>query len=130
MEEEKNGEVPFTAYSYARVNLKAHLLFFISICGGYKKRVPTWIFTLEMDILVVDCLSKSVLDNLSFPVRRTTKGSVGTLSTVIKNSPLPISVILPVLAVSGPDTMTKPASSIFIEDGPLLPISESISMAG
>lgn len=101
----------------------------IYICKISTKR-PTWTLTLEMDIWVVDCLWNSVFDIMSVPFRDKTNSPAGTASTVTKSSPLPMSVILLLLTVSGPDTITKPTSLMSREDGPLLPIIESITMAG
>lgn len=102
----------------------------IDKCKERKKKMPTLTCTLEMDICVVDCLWNSVLDILSVPFRDKTNSPAGTASTVTKSSPLPMLVISPLLTVSVPDTITKPTSLMFREDGPLLPMVESITMAG
>lgn len=94
-----------------------------------KLKRQTWIFTLERDIWVFDCLWNWLLDTLSVPFTTTTNSPLGTASTVTRISPLSIWVSTPLLKLSGPETFARLTCSAVIEDGPLLPITDSISVA-
>lgn len=94
-----------------------------------KLKRQTWIFTLERDIWVFDCLWNWLLDTLSVPFTTTTNSPSGTASTVTRISPLSIWVSTPLLTFSEPETFARPTCSAVIEDGPLLPITVSISVA-
>lgn len=93
-------------------------------------KIQTMILTLEMDIWVVDCLWNLLLDTLSVPSRVTTNSPSGMASTVTRMSPLPMSNVVLLLAVSGPETVTRATSPMVIDDGPFLPSTESIRVAG
>lgn len=68
-------------------------------------------------------------ETTSVPFNSTTNSPAGTLVTVTRKSPLPMSSRAPP-TTSDPDTVTKAMSATLTEAGPFLPNTDTNNMAG